>query len=435
MGAGRRWGPVTGRGTKVLGLVLTLTSGLGLMAASASAQGSLVVDAGRGPLSVFLPAGHDPDEPVSLLLVLHGYASSGAEMEAGFDWQTPADLHGLAYLFPEGTVDPLGARFWNGTDACCDFLGSGVDDVAYLRALIEAVQAELLVDPRRVHVFGHSAGGFMAHRFACDAPDVVASVASSAGMSWLDPTACVPSEPVHVLEIHGELDPLVPASGGALSKPLPMAPFPSALASVQSWATRAGCLLVSDITLPPIDVDASLEGAETGIIRYITDCDPRGSAELWTVMGGGHVIDPSPIFVRLLFDWFAAHPQVGTWEELGTGIAGVQGTPSLAGAGALLGDDGWELLLTGAAPLAPTWLVVGFAEGLVPFKGGVLVPGLDEHTLLLPFLTDDSGALSLNEHWPLGLPSGFAVWFQAWTVDGAALQGLASSQGLLATTP
>jgi polyhydroxybutyrate depolymerase len=427
MGTGRRWGPLGGR--LVLGL------GLGLMGAGASAQETLEVDAGRGPLSVFLPAGHDPGAPVPLLLVLHGYASSGAEMEAGFDWQTPADLHGLAYLFPEGTLDPLGARFWNGTDACCDFLGSGVDDVAYLRALVEAVQAELLVDARRVHVFGHSAGGFMAHRFACDASDVVASVASSAGMSWLDPAACVPTEPVHVLEIHGDLDPLVPAGGGALSEPLPMAPFPSALASVQSWATQAGCLLVSDITLPPIDVDASLDGPETVITRYITACDPRGSSELWTVVGGGHVIAPSPIFVRLLFDWFAEHPQVGTWVDVGQGLAGVQGVPALVGEGTLLGEDELSLTLTSAAPLASTWLVIGFSSGMSPFKGGTMVPSLDATTLVLSFPTDPQGAFELIAHWPSDLPTGFAFWSQAWIQDDAAVQGLAASHGVLATAP
>ena len=37
---------------------------------------------------------------------------------------------------PDGTLDGDGNRFWNATDACCDFEGRGVDDVAYLTAVI-----------------------------------------------------------------------------------------------------------------------------------------------------------------------------------------------------------------------------------------------------------------------------------------------------------
>ena len=46
------------------------------------------------------------------------------------------DQEGFIYLYPDGTRDPLYYRFWNATDACCDFDDSQVDDSGYLRALI-----------------------------------------------------------------------------------------------------------------------------------------------------------------------------------------------------------------------------------------------------------------------------------------------------------
>jgi polyhydroxybutyrate depolymerase len=40
--------------------------------------------------------------------------------------------------------------------------------VAYLGAVIDDVAAHYTVDPKRFFVIGHSNGGFMAHRLACE---------------------------------------------------------------------------------------------------------------------------------------------------------------------------------------------------------------------------------------------------------------------------
>jgi pimeloyl-ACP methyl ester carboxylesterase len=80
-----------------------------------------------------------------------------------------------------GQQDRRGHRFWSATDACCNLDGLAVDDVAYLRAVIRDVSARHAVDPRRVFIVGHSNGGFMAHRMACEASDLVAAVVSLAG--------------------------------------------------------------------------------------------------------------------------------------------------------------------------------------------------------------------------------------------------------------
>jgi poly(3-hydroxybutyrate) depolymerase len=49
-----------------------------------------------------------------------------------------------------------------------------VDDVAFLRALIESLRAERRVDPLRVFVCGRSAGAYMAYRAAVELSDLVA---------------------------------------------------------------------------------------------------------------------------------------------------------------------------------------------------------------------------------------------------------------------
>ena len=108
-----------------------------------------------------------------------------AESLNGFDPETCPRL-GFLYAFPDGTRDRLGNRFWNASDACCDLFQSGVDDVAYLTAVIDDMSARFHVDAKRIHLVGHSNGGFMSHRYACDRAERVAAFVSLAGDNYKD---------------------------------------------------------------------------------------------------------------------------------------------------------------------------------------------------------------------------------------------------------
>jgi hypothetical protein len=121
------------------------------------------------------------------------------------------------------------------------------------------------------------------------------------------------------------------------------------------------------------------------------------------------------------------------WTDLGGGLAGAQGVPTLAGHGLLVGLTDAELQLAGAAPFAPTLLVAALQSSQVPFKGGVLVafPFLAQ----VPLVPDAAGALALPFSWPEGLPGGTTLWFQALLQDAAAVQGVALSTTLAAVTP
>jgi polyhydroxybutyrate depolymerase len=208
------------------------------------------------------------------------------------------------YLTPDGTLNADKRRFWNATDACCDFGGTGVDDVGYLRGLIDEAKARFSVDPRRVYFVGHSNGGFMSFRMACDQAGVVAGIASLAGSTWLDPAKCNPSEPVSVLHIHGTEDDTVLYDG----EPGPPG-HPSARATVAEWAKRGGCDAAPDTAAPNLDLSADVEGAETEIERYSKGCDPGGGAELWTMKGEGHLPGTNDTFSPAIVDFLFAHPK------------------------------------------------------------------------------------------------------------------------------
>jgi len=50
------------------------------------------------------------------------------------------------------------------------------NDIGYLAAIIEDVKSKYMVDEKRIFAFGHSNGGFMINRLACDLADKIAGV-------------------------------------------------------------------------------------------------------------------------------------------------------------------------------------------------------------------------------------------------------------------
>jgi polyhydroxybutyrate depolymerase len=275
---------------------------------------ALVVGGDR-PVNVALPPGLDPNVPAPLLMLLHGYGSSGDDEEAYLRLGAAAARDGMVYLHPDGSTDSNGARFWNATDACCDVDGSGVDDSSYLAGLIAEIGSHVAIDPRRVFVVGHSNGAFMSYRMACDHAGVIAAIVSLAGAPPADPSACRPTEPVAILQVQGSADDQVRVEGGTLQGNLApgddrLVPYPALDVSLAAWAGYGGCtgaLAPAPVTL---DLERSLVGAngpdETRVSAY-GSCRPGGGVELWMIEGGGHDPEFTDGFGARVVDFLLSH--------------------------------------------------------------------------------------------------------------------------------
>jgi len=277
---------------------------IGLSSPPPAHAGEILIDVGRGPVTIHLPSSYDPNVPTPLVILLHGYTSSGQEIEDYIGFIPTAEEYGLLYAYPDGTTDCLGNRFWNATDACCNFCGSNVDDSGYLRALVEEIKSQLNVDQRRIYFTGHSNGGFMSYRMACDHADTVAAMVSLAGATYLDGNDCAPVLPVHTLQIHGTADQVIQYNGGCI-----VHCYPGAVETTETWASYNDCSPIPDNSSPPIDLVADIPGAETDITRYADECQPGGSAELWTINGGSHFPQLSADFNRLVVEYLLSHPK------------------------------------------------------------------------------------------------------------------------------
>ena len=275
----------------------------------ASPSAELVVGGDR-PVTVHVPTSYDESRPAPLLIILHGYGGNGNETAAYFNLAPAADARGYVYAFPDGTIDSSGSPSWNATDACCNFDEADVDDVGYLTDVIADIQAELAIDPKRIAVVGHSNGGFMSYRLACDRAELVAAVVSLAGATFADPADCVPSEPVSVAQIHGTADDVIRYEGGPLAAD--HGPYPGAETTAETWATYDGCDETSSPLGAKVDVDTYLsdgdDPAETSVAEW-SGCKSGATVQLWTIPDGSHVPAISPTFADSVMDFLVDHPK------------------------------------------------------------------------------------------------------------------------------
>jgi poly(3-hydroxybutyrate) depolymerase len=144
-----------------------------------------------------------------LVILLHGYTANSFWQNFYFGLNVETQKRGIMLVTPDGTKNPDGSQFWNATDSCCDYYQSGVDDVAYIAGLIEEAKLHFNIDADRVYLVGHSNGGYMSYRMACEHSEIIAGFVSLAGANWYDDTKCGNPGPVAVLQVHGAWDAVI----------------------------------------------------------------------------------------------------------------------------------------------------------------------------------------------------------------------------------
>ncbi len=273
----------------------------------------LDVDGRDREFRVVVPEEIDGQDGVSAVLVLHG---GGGNIDKTVEQTRFDDLareeHFLA-VYPQGNGSRLrllniDGYTWNAGGCCGEAADDDVDDVAFLVAVIDELEAEFGADPDQVFATGISNGGMMAYRLACEAADRVAAVAPVSATLFVD---CSPSEPVSLLHIHGLADRNVRFEGGRNTKGIVRQDRPPVLGGIDTFLSADGCGDESTVTEdPPLSTETW------------SDCDAGTAVELLTIEDGGHswpggeqlarfldepsdALDASPA----IWDFFAEHPR------------------------------------------------------------------------------------------------------------------------------
>lgn len=94
-----------------------------------------------------------------------------------------------------------------------------IDDVEFLRKVVENTQAIFGIDPKKVFVVGLSNGGIMAARLSCEPEFPVRAVALVSALPAEGfANRCARTEPIPTLVIHGTADRVIPEAGGNVAR-------------------------------------------------------------------------------------------------------------------------------------------------------------------------------------------------------------------------
>ena len=222
-----------------------------------------------------------PDGPVPLLLAFHGGTGRGKQFERNSGFDELAEANGFLVVYPDGVgtgADETTNRTWNGGECCGAAARNDIDDIAFVAQLLDTLEADHDIDATQVFATGHSNGGILSYRLACELADRIVAVGLQAGT--LGVGGCAPSDPVSLLHIHGEADTNLPIDGGIGVDSISGVDFTSPRSAVQAFAIADGCAVDPTVTVDTANADLT--------ISTWSRCDGAAEVKFMAVAGAPH---------------------------------------------------------------------------------------------------------------------------------------------------
>ena len=186
---------------------------------------------------VHLPPSYDGEEEVPLVVAIHFGGGNSRILERLSKLSEYADQAGFAVAYPEGY-----RTAWGGPDLVTPSVRDGVDDAAFISALIDRIAGDYQIDARRVYVAGMCNGSLLAQVVGYELADKVAAVALYTAFmtegfrnAYPDP----PPRPMPILQINGTADTFIKWDGG-IPPGLGNNGLPVRV-GVERWAEVNGC--------------------------------------------------------------------------------------------------------------------------------------------------------------------------------------------------
>jgi polyhydroxybutyrate depolymerase len=229
--------------------------------------------------------------PLAVVLSFHGGGGTGHGMQDYARTDALADREGFLVVYPDGT-GRWGRRLltWN-AGSCCGYAHDhGVDDVAFVRALLDHLARHTPVDAGRIYATGLSNGAMMAYRLAAEAGDRVTAIAPVAGGLVVDSIRS--PRPVPILHIHSVDDPRA-LYGGGLGPPFPFTNarvmHPKVDSVIARWVAFDRCPAAPAVGETVHGQSGSAAAAHTATPYTYAPCAGGSEVVLWKLTGAGHV--------------------------------------------------------------------------------------------------------------------------------------------------
>jgi polyhydroxybutyrate depolymerase len=182
---------------------------------------------------VHVPKSYDGKQPTPVLLVFHGGGSNAEQMVHFCGMNEKADKEGFLVVYPNGTGRLEKLLTFNAGNCCGYAMEKKIDDVAFVRALLDDLEKVAKVDSKRIFATGMSNGAMITYRLASELSDRIAAVAPVAGPMGTD--TCNSRRPVPVMHFHGTDDDFAPFKGGKGKNSISKTDFHSVDFSIQAW--------------------------------------------------------------------------------------------------------------------------------------------------------------------------------------------------------
>lgn len=262
-------------------------------------RGELDIDQRSRTYLAYVPA--KLQERAGLIIVLHGSFMNGAWMRevTAYEFDELAEKKGFAVVYPDGYKGN-----WNDCRKKANFPAKieNIDDMAFLRGLIERMSREHHIDSNRVFAFGYSNGGHMAFRLALTSPHLIEAFASTgASLPHPEDSSCPNQGATRAMLVNGTADPLNPFGGGTVSL-FGLGKRGEVLSSLET-AKRFAAGNGADLQSPKATILPHQGDEKTNRVVSLSWVKANGQPIVthYEIEGGGHVVPQSRYrFPRLL---------------------------------------------------------------------------------------------------------------------------------------
>jgi poly(hydroxyalkanoate) depolymerase family esterase len=244
-------------------------------------EGTYSNAAGSRAYKLFIPS-RDQDQPLPLIVMLHGCTQSPDDFAAGTRMNFIAEEKSCFVVYPAQCSEANHAKCWNWFRAADQQRGRG--EPSLIAGITRRVMRDFSIDPNRVYVGGLSAGAAAAAVMGNTYKDLYAAIGVHSGLACgaaTDlPSALVAMRqgggsnhrvigdgpPVPTILFHGDCDTIVHPSNGD---------------QILEQSVRAMGLLKR--------VDrGQVPGGHAYTRTILSDASGRGTLEHWNIHGGGH---------------------------------------------------------------------------------------------------------------------------------------------------